>query len=195
MEAETTAKTIEWIIPLITSLAAVVGVVIGSGLQYLFSRAVDTRKHERILRLESYADYMRSVGEAEMLATTTDLSRRNEILASAISAKARVCIHGSAKVISALEKFEDENRGAGLTPEKMEYFAAFVNAIRSEANSDGWGSKSGHHKFNIVQKIEMPHNKLLQLRQSKVVMRFRQQGVIHEVKYIDLHHHWGNAYC
>ena len=130
MEAETAMNTVEWIVPVITSLAAVIGVVIGSGLQYLFSRAADTRKHERMLRLESYADYMRCVGEAEMLATTTDLTRRNQILAAAISAKARVCIHGSTKAIAALEKFEETNRGGGLTSEKKEYFAHFVNPPR-----------------------------------------------------------------
>ena len=41
---------------------------------------------ERKLSLESYVEYMHSVGEAEMLATTNDLNRRNEILAAAISA-------------------------------------------------------------------------------------------------------------
>lgn len=113
-----------------------VGVLVGAGLQYFFSRSTELKRHERTLRVEAYSDYLRSVGEAETGKGYSDAAKRSEIMGRAISAKARVCVHGSATVVAALAKFEDDPT-PGLTPQKKKYFLDFVEAIRNDIGADG----------------------------------------------------------
>ncbi len=76
------------------------GVVVGVGLQYLFGRALETRKQMALQRSLAYVDYFRAV------ATIAQNGRSKETLSIAADAKARICIYGSARVIERLWAFE-----------------------------------------------------------------------------------------
>src|SRR5438477_3388886 len=90
-------------------LLPLLGVLVGAGLQYFFSRSAEVKRHERTLRIDAYSDYLRSVGEAETLKMDPQATRRSDVMARAIAAKARVCVHGSAAVVVALARFEGDS--------------------------------------------------------------------------------------
>ena len=127
----------------VTPIAAVIkdflpllGVVVGAGLQYFFSRSTELKRHKRTLRIDAYSDYLRSVGEAETVKMDPQATRCSDVLARAIAAKARVCVHGSAAVVKALSKFEADPEPR-LTPQKKKYFLEFVEAIRKDVGAQG----------------------------------------------------------
>jgi len=130
MNAVVSAATI------VRDLLPLLGVLLGAGLQYIFSRSAEIKRHERTLRIDAYSDYLRSVGEAETMKMDPQVARRSDVLARAIAAKARVCVHGSAAVVSALAKFEGDSE-PGLTPQKRKYFLEFVDAIRKDVGAHG----------------------------------------------------------
>lgn len=130
MDATVSAATI------VKDLLPLLGVLVGAGLQYFFSRSAEIKRHERTLRIDAYSDYLRSVGEAETMKMDPQAARRSDVLARAIAAKARVCVHGSAAVVSALAKFEGDPE-SGLTPQKKKYFLEFVEAIRKDVGAHG----------------------------------------------------------
>ena len=113
------------LLALVKDALPLLGVIVGAGLQYFFSLSAEAKRHERSLRMDAYSDYMQSVGEAETLQASPDPVRHSAILARAIAAKVRVCMHGSASVVDALSRFEDAP-GQGLTPEKKKHFLEFV---------------------------------------------------------------------
>jgi hypothetical protein len=136
MDESKLAETSISLLSLIKDALPLLGVIVGAGLQYLFSRSAEVKRHERSLRIEAYSDYLLSVGEAETLRAILDPAHRSEILGRAIAAKARVCVHGSASVVDALSKFEG-TPGQGLTPEKKKYFLEFVEAVRADTGAKG----------------------------------------------------------
>lgn len=90
---------------IVTALLPMVGVIIGAGLQYLFSRSGERRKQLEALRNQAYVDYVRCVAQLAN-AKKEDASKRAELLAALADAKTRICIYGSSKVIRALADFE-----------------------------------------------------------------------------------------
>ena len=133
---------------LVKDFLPLLGVLVGAGLQYFFSRSTELKRHERSLRVDAYSNYLRSVGEAETLQVDPQPARRSEVLARAIAAKARVCVHGSVRVVEALSKFEGAP-GQGLTPERKRYFLEFVEAVRIDVGAQG-GRLSGESVDQIL---------------------------------------------
>jgi hypothetical protein len=119
---------------IVTAFLPLLGVLLGAALQHFFSRSAELSRHERLLRVEAYSDYLKSVGEAEALRSDPT------VLARAIAAKARVCVHGSAEVIEALAHFE-AHTSPTLTPEKRQHFLNFVEAVRRDVSAKGKLSK------------------------------------------------------
>jgi hypothetical protein len=116
--------------PIITAVLPLVGVMIGAGLQYLFSRSAEVRKQLAALRTEAYTDYLRCVAESAKIGR--DANRRGELLSQAADAKARIAIYGSAQVLAALAAFET-NSPVIDSPEAAKRFLAVVYAIRQES--------------------------------------------------------------
>lgn len=129
-------------IPIITACVSLVSVAVGAFIQNILSRKNESEKHQRELKFKSYAEYMQSVGEAETMKLIANPERHAEILGKAISAKAKVCLHGSEKAVKALSNFESIDREKGLTKAKKEKFVEFVNHIRTESNFEGTELKS-----------------------------------------------------
>ncbi len=117
-------------ITIIIALLSLTGVIIGAGLHYYFSRITEHEKHLRILKMEAYIDYIRSIGEMEQFGLLDPSDpRRKEAHAKAISSKAKVCACGSPEVVKALAKFES-HREPGLTPEKKQLLIHFIEKMR-----------------------------------------------------------------
>jgi hypothetical protein len=112
------------------------GVMVGAGLHYIFSRSSELKRHERTLRVEAYSNYLQSVGEMESIEVSPDTVRQSDVFARAIAAKVRVCVHGSESVVNALSKFEGA-QGQGLTEEKKNYLIEFMVAVRVDCGAQG----------------------------------------------------------
>jgi hypothetical protein len=119
---------------LVTAVLPMVGVVVGSGLQYWFSRASERRKQSELLRDQAYADYLRAVA----LAAHADHgvgSRHEEYLVQAAEAKARIAIYASKRVVEALARFE--RAGPSLDSEEgIGWFVGVCRAMRVDSSSD-----------------------------------------------------------
>lgn len=121
---------------IIVAASSLCGVLLGVGLQYLFGRALETRKQMALQRSLAYVDYFRAV------ATIAQNGRSKETLSLAADAKARICIYGSAKVIERLWAFEtagantasDEGRSA--TVQLVTEMRADVAQDRHAINAD-----------------------------------------------------------
>ena len=118
----------------LVTVLPLLGVVVGAGLQYLFTRLAEARRHLRDLRTEAYIDYLRCISESPRL-RKQDRKERITLLNRTVAAKARICIYGSSDVVKSLSKFEEG--GAQIdTPEKAAVFLAVVKQMRSESGVD-----------------------------------------------------------
>ena len=123
---------------------SVLGVIVGASLQYLFTRHLDNQRHRRNLRTQAYTDYLKSVGEQAHLVIQRQSQESREIFARIADAKCRVCLYGSAEVISAFAKFEQ--LGATMTANNQKVaFSQMVFAMREDADS---------HSHPSVEEIE-----------------------------------------
>ncbi|MDR9468025.1 hypothetical protein, partial [Marinospirillum sp.] len=55
------------------------GIVIGAALQYVFTRHLDSQKHQRELRSRAYIDYLRCVSEHANLGTKRQTSEGKQL--------------------------------------------------------------------------------------------------------------------
>lgn len=123
-------KIMSEIATIITGTLPLVGVAIGAGLQYYFSRASEERKQKDLLRTQAYIDYLSSVSKFAQAAKTNP-NERYQLLAEAADAKTRICIYGSEEIIGLLANFE--RQGANLsTNESMQTFMSICSQMRSE---------------------------------------------------------------
>jgi hypothetical protein len=121
---------------LISSVAGLVGVALGAGLNLFFSRSNERTRHERELRATAYLAYLSSVGEMETAVGSRDAAKLAEAQARAIAAKVRICAHGSKEVVTALAIFEGDPV-PGLTAAKKTALLTFLSALRKDLNSPG----------------------------------------------------------
>ena len=74
------------------------------------------------------------------------LKKRDEVLARAVNAKARICIYGSEEVIKALGRFE--SLGANIsTKEQASIFSELVKCMRMEHLSED--------SINIIDELDL----------------------------------------
>lgn len=119
---------------MLIALLSFIGVVVGAGLQYIFTRVLEVRRHHRELRTLAYADYVRSVAEVRHLLVQPQASKEREILARLTDAKVRVCLYGSQIAVLKLAEFE---RLGGQTSSEQQQIA-FVDvliAMRGDADA------------------------------------------------------------
>jgi hypothetical protein len=116
-------------------------VALGTGLRYLSSSATNKQRHERELRAASYADYSVSVGEMEIASSANDSTVLAHTTARAITAKARICLHGSKEAVEALAAFEGM-ADRGLTPQKKAALLRFLSIMRKDLASPGLVSET-----------------------------------------------------
>lgn len=115
-----------------TAIFSLVGLVIGAVLQFLFSRHLDNKKHQRDLRAKAYADYLQCVSEHANLGHQRSSAEGRQLGAKTADSKCRISLYGAPAVISAFANFE--RLGAAVnTSEQCSAFTNMVTAMRQDA--------------------------------------------------------------
>lgn len=114
-----------------TAVFSLVGLVVGAVLQFLFTRHLDNKKHQRDLRAKAYADYLQCVSEHANLGHQRSSTEGRQLGAKTADAKCRISLYGAPTVISAFAKFE--RLGATMnTSEQCGAFTDMVAAMRQD---------------------------------------------------------------
>ena len=115
-----------------TAIFSLIGLVIGAVLQFLFSKHLDNKKHQRDLRAKAYADYLQCVSEHANLGLKRDSNEGRQLGARTADAKCRISLYGAKLVIEAFAKFERLGAAMG-TDEQGKAFTDLVAAMRCDA--------------------------------------------------------------
>lgn len=114
------------------AILSFVGLVIGAVLQFMFSKHLENKKHQRDQRAKAYADYLHCVSDHANLGYRPQSTEARELGARTADAKSRISLYGAPKVISAFATFE--RLGASMdTAEQRESFSQMVLAMRHGA--------------------------------------------------------------
>lgn len=112
-----------------TAVVSLIGLVVGAVLQFLFTRHLDNKKHQRDLRAKAYADYLQCVSEHANLGHQKSSTEGRQLGAKTADAKCRISLYGAPAVISAFERL-----GAAMnTKEQCGAFTEMVVAMRRDA--------------------------------------------------------------
>ncbi|MBE0494105.1 MAG: hypothetical protein IBX48_07150 [Thiomicrospira sp.] len=112
----------------ITSLA---GLILGAVLQFIFTKYLQSKKHQRNMRATAYADYLLCVSEHANLGLQENSVDGRLLAAKTADAKCRISLYGASDVISSFAKFE--RLGATMkTPEQCRSFTEMVVAMRKD---------------------------------------------------------------
>jgi hypothetical protein len=121
---------------LLTGILSFLGVVIGASLQYYFTRHIENQRHLRDLRSKAYMDYLNCVTDLAQFRPKENSKERIELSAKTGDAKARICLYGSNKAITAFSQFEE--LGATMnTDEQRQSFTNMVSIMRMDSGSEG----------------------------------------------------------
>lgn len=108
----------------------------GAVLQFLFTRHLDGRKHQRELRTKAYTDYLTCVSEHANAGVPRQSPEGRTLGARTADAKCRICLYGSAGTIEAFAVFE--RLGATMnTQEQCLAFTRMVLLMRNDSASTG----------------------------------------------------------
>jgi hypothetical protein len=110
---------------IVVAVSSLSGVLLGGGLQFLFGRALESRKQLLLQRGQSYVDFLKAVAAA------AQQNRSKETLAAAADAKTRICIYGSAAVIKELGRFSTTGANTAA-PEGRAVIVDLVKAMRRD---------------------------------------------------------------
>lgn len=114
---------------MIIAFFSILGIVVGASLQYLFTRFLEERKHRQALQTNAYTDYIQAVAQARHI----DLyAERAAVFARLADAKTRICLYGSAEVISRLAEFERKGGVIGNN-EQSQAFMRVIEAMRGSS--------------------------------------------------------------
>ena len=118
------------------AILSIVGLVTGAVLQFLFTRHLDHRRHQRELRTKAYTDYLTCVSEHANASVQRQSAEGRALGARTADAKCRTCLYGSVAVIEAFAVFE--RLGATMnTPEQCMAFTRMVLLMRNDSRSKG----------------------------------------------------------
>lgn len=113
------------------AIFSLVGLVVGAVLQFLFTRHLDNKKHQRDLRSKAYTEYLQFVSENANLGHQKSSIEWRQLNAKIADAKSRISLFGAPAVISAFAKFERLG-GFIKTIEQGSAFADMVGAMRKD---------------------------------------------------------------
>jgi hypothetical protein len=114
-----------------TAIFSLIGLIVGAVLQFLFSRYLDNKKHQRDLRAKAYADYLQCVSENANLGHQKNSTEWRQLCAKTADAKCRISLYGDSTVITDFANFE--RLGASMnTNEQCRAFTELVAAMRKD---------------------------------------------------------------
>jgi len=108
-----------------TAIFPLVGLVVGAVLQFLFTRHLDNKKHQRDLRSKAYADYLQCVSEHANMGHKKSTIEGQILGAKTADAKCRISLYGAPVVISTFAEFER----LGITMNTREQCSAFTEMV------------------------------------------------------------------
>jgi hypothetical protein len=115
-----------------SAVVSLIGLVVGAVLQFMFTRYLDNKKHQRDLRAKAYADFVQCASELAILGHQKSSTEWRQLIARTTDAKCRISIYGAPAVISAFAAFE--RLGAVIhTQEQRDAFTEMVAAMRQDA--------------------------------------------------------------
>lgn len=118
------------------ALLSLVGLILGAVLQFLFTRHLDGKKHQRELRTKAYTDYLTCVSEHANLGILRNSPEAKSLGMRTADAKCRVCLYGAAKTVEAFAVFE--RLGAAMnSDEQRAAFTEMVSQMRSDSLGQG----------------------------------------------------------
>ncbi|MCD6482669.1 MAG: hypothetical protein J7K83_00135 [Candidatus Aenigmarchaeota archaeon] len=111
----------------------IIGVVIGGILQYLFTRALEKRRHEQSLKTQAYVDFVRGFVGTHF----TKEKRKYQELTSLLSdATTRIGIYGGKEVLKAIANAKrvaaKYNKGDASESELISSVVMIIRAMRKE---------------------------------------------------------------
>lgn len=109
-----------------TAALALLGVMIGAGLQYASGRALEGRKQLIFQKSSAYVDYFKAI------AHIAEHGPSGGLLASVAEAKVRICIYGSPEVIRVLQDFEASGPVL-VSPESHAMIAKLLKEMRKDS--------------------------------------------------------------
>lgn len=113
------------------AIISLFGLFVGASLQFLFTKHLENRKHQRELRARAYTDFLQCVSEHSHLGYQKNTEAGRKLWARTTDAKCRISLYGDADVI---EKFaEFERLGPVLiSNEPREAFTDMVLSMRQD---------------------------------------------------------------
>lgn len=116
---------------LMYAVVAVVSVVIGAFLTYIFSRFSEERKHQQNMRTEAYVNFFSAaLGRATLKSEDEDKKRESAVLLN--DAKIRIAIYGGKEVVPKIAEFCSAG-GRTETAEGRKLFVDICQAMRKES--------------------------------------------------------------
>ena len=129
-------------IEFIVALVGIVGVILGAGIQYVFTSRVENKKHFQQLRTSAYVDFLKSTAGTAISQKKQDPEGETAAIALMTDAKSRIAIYGSPEVAAAVADFF-RHHGALTTPESFAAFVDIVAVMRADTpNVDATVSRS-----------------------------------------------------
>lgn len=115
-----------------SAILSIIGLVVGAVLQFLFTRHLDNKKHQRDVRSKAYADYLLCVSKQANMGHERKSTEGRQLGTETADAKCRISLYGAPAVIAAFAKFE--NMGATMnTDEQRHAFTDMVVEMRRDA--------------------------------------------------------------
>ncbi|MDR7304895.1 hypothetical protein [Rhodoferax saidenbachensis] len=115
------------------TILPIVGLVIGAILQFLFTRHLDGKKHQRELRAKAYTDYLTCVSEYANLTAARNSPEAKNLATRTADAKCRVCLYGAQKTVEAFAAFE--RLGAAMKNDtQCAAFTELVSQMRADSS-------------------------------------------------------------
>lgn len=121
---------------IITPVMALLGVIVGSLLNFLLTRFSSNSNFKRDVELKAYLAYIEAVSSMAMsIKNGKDKNEYRKSLVMLTNAKVEISLVGSSKTIDCLAAFENE--GADLRNKRsQELFQEVVKAMRSSVRKD-----------------------------------------------------------
>ncbi len=121
----------ESILIIISVLGPVVGFLLGTWIQALYTKKLEHQKHLQELTAQAYADFIKAITQRNYAKQAEDLTRELDALALQIDAKIRISLFASSTIV---ERLADVERSSGQMsdPEARKAFVALLRAIREE---------------------------------------------------------------
>lgn len=119
-----------------SALLSLVGLIVGAVLQFLFTRYLDGKKHQRELRTKAYTDYLTCVSEHANLGILRNSPEAKNLGMRTADAKCRVCLYGVVKTVKAFASFE--RLGAAMSSDaQCAAFTEMVSQMRADSLGQG----------------------------------------------------------